>query len=259
MTIMKIFTATVTTIGLLFLQNNTVLAETKEAPLKQYDVEIIIFEDAHARYINTETWSQHDEPASPEDEITHAQAKVNTKKDKPAVEIENINPKILTQEYKRINNSSEYEVLQYSAWRQQGLESSKAFDVELTTLKNSHTTRSENNITGTIKVVLARYLHLFGDLDYHRPVTGEAGDTGNKGQGQMAKDIIPTSQSIPATDESNAPAALVTEAAYPIEFRRRMRSKELHYIDHPLVGILVQINPVELIKEEAPENASAEQ
>jgi hypothetical protein len=32
---------------------------------------------------------------------------------------------------------------------------------------------------------------------------------------------------------------------YPIKFHRRMRSKELHYLDHPLVGILVMAKPVE--------------
>ena len=36
---------------------------------------------------------------------------------------------------------------------------------------------------------------------------------------------------------------------HPINSHRRMRSKELHYIDHPLVGILIQINPVEKTKE----------
>ena len=47
-------------------------------------------------------------------------------------------------------------------------------------------------------------------------------------------------------DESNP--SLIKEKVmvdyYPIKNHRRMRSKVLHYIDHPLVGILVQINPV---------------
>ena len=30
-----------------------------------------------------------------------------------------------------------------------------------------------------------------------------------------------------------------------MQMHRRMRSKELHYIDHPLVGLLIQINPTE--------------
>ena len=246
---MKIFTAIVTiitSIGLLFSISSTALAETEAAPLKQYDVEIIIFEDAHARYLNSETWPQHDDSVSTDDESIQGQSIINTKKNKPAVEIENIKPSILTQEYKRINRSSQYEVLQYSAWRQPGLESSKAFDVELASLKNSHSAKSENSISGTIKVVLARYLHLFGELEYHRPLQSKAGATDNTQQGQES------------ADASYGPASLASENSYPIEFRRRMRSKELHYIDHPLVGILVQINPVEIVKEET-ENATAVQ
>ena len=249
---MRIFTAFVTTIvtatGLLISISNTALAETEEAPLKQYDIEIIIFEDAHARYINSETWPQNDESAlTLEGETTTDQttSKVNTKVAEPDVKIENIKPAILTKEYKRINNSSEYEVLLYSAWRQQGLESSKAFDVELPALKNSHTTKSENEISGTIKVILARYLHLYGDLEYHRPIVEEVTEAYNLQNDQVTQAQQDTQWS--STTSSTNEAA---EATYQIEFRRRMRSKELHYIDHPLVGILVQINPVELPKEE---------
>ncbi|MCK4704001.1 MAG: hypothetical protein KAT90_00855, partial [Gammaproteobacteria bacterium] len=37
---------------------------------------------------------------------------------------------------------------------------------------------------------------------------------------------------------------LISNPSYPLQAHRRMRSKELHYIDHPLIGILIQINPV---------------
>ena len=33
---------------------------------------------------------------------------------------------------------------------------------------------------------------------------------------------------------------------YPVQTHRRMRSKEIHYIDHPLIGILVLATPFEL-------------
>ena len=37
------------------------LAETTDTPeiLKEYDIEIIIFEDAHARYLNSESWHKN--------------------------------------------------------------------------------------------------------------------------------------------------------------------------------------------------------
>jgi hypothetical protein len=36
---------------------------------------------------------------------------------------------------------------------------------------------------------------------------------------------------------------------YPIKSHRRMRSRELHYLDHPMVGILVMAMPVKRNKE----------
>ena len=35
---------------------------------------------------------------------------------------------------------------------------------------------------------------------------------------------------------------------YRMQARRRMRSGELHYIDHPLMGVLIKITPYELPK-----------
>jgi hypothetical protein len=40
------------------------------------------------------------------------------------------------------------------------------------------------------------------------------------------------------------------ERTVNIKQRRRMRSNELHYIDHPLLGLLIKISPVELTKSE---------
>ncbi|MDH3450858.1 MAG: peptidoglycan binding protein CsiV, partial [Gammaproteobacteria bacterium] len=39
---------------------------------------------------------------------------------------------------------------------------------------------------------------------------------------------------------------LLTMQSYPVRYHRRMRSSELHYIDHPLVGILILVTPVEV-------------
>jgi Fe-S cluster assembly scaffold protein SufB len=48
------------TLFLLTLTANHAIAEEIDpvSDLKEYDVEIIIFEDAHARYISIQTWSQ---------------------------------------------------------------------------------------------------------------------------------------------------------------------------------------------------------
>jgi len=88
-----------------------------------------------------------------------------------------------------------------------------------------------------LKVVLARYLHFYGDLDYQRPIVNN----------DVTTDTIDASVD---TSAQNTKADLISQQSYPMQTHRRMRSKELHYIDHPLVGILVQINPTEKAEKE---------
>ena len=47
--------------------------------------------------------------------------------------------------------------------------------------------------------------------------------------------------------------------SYHFNEHRRMRSRELHYIDHPLLGMLIEITPIDLPPVEAGEPASADQ
>ena len=78
-------------------------------------------------------------------------------------------------------------------------------------------------VRGTVKVSLARYLQVDVDLLYRRPRGGEA----------AAPDHVP--------------------ARFRLISRRRMRSEELHYIEHPLFGMLVSITPFRTPPWSAPE------
>ena len=210
-----------TTIFLLFLTLGHAHADdaTPKKELKEYDVEIIIFEDKHARYLKSEIWNQNTEQQSAATKTN----KIN------ASGFKSIKPAILKKQYKRINASSEYNVLFYGAWRQAGLEKSKAFEINIKELKSSHTDRSKNSLTGTFKLVLARYLHIYNQLTYQQKMTVSAAS--EKQTEVLSNDMAPHN------------------GLYPLNSHRRMRSKKLHYIDHPLVGMLIQINPVEKTKE----------
>ena len=70
-----------------------------------------------------------------------------------------------------------------------------------------------SSVHGTVTVSLARYLEVEVDLLYNRPASSEAAAPGS----------APTR------------FRLVSE--------RRMRSGELHYVDHPLFGVLVLLTP----------------
>jgi len=67
---------------------------------------------------------------------------------------------------------------------------------------------SSGNVVGTVTLTLSRYLHLNTDMVFYTAVDG-----------------LPV-------------AARVSDS-------RRMRSRELHYIDHPLLGVIAEITPIE--------------
>lgn len=112
----------------------------------------------------------------------------------------------LNDEVKKIEDSKEYKVLLHTAWRQTGLDKQSAFPVHITT-NNPVSNMAGSYIEGDITLVMSRYLHVSGDLTYYKEERGG---------------YVP----------------------YPVKFDRRMKSRETHYIDHPMVGVLVLTTPI---------------
>jgi len=214
-------------------------AYADEEELPEYDVEVIVFEDAHARYINSEDWAAENEtiePNQPESSPDNTGTYTN------------IPANILTRPYKHLLNSSEFNVLYRAAWRQQGLDESKAFNIKLSELRNLHKSTSKNKVDGTFRVELARYLHFYADLYYRRPIplTQTADEPENKPSTAPASQLPPGKfNTEEPVDDNQASYDIPGYTTYPLHEHERMRSKELHYIDHPLIGILVKIMPVE--------------
>lgn len=234
------------TVLLLIISTSITHAEEGIIPkLLEYDVEILIFEDSNARYINNEDWTQDvilESTVADKNEPHTKSAKPKLRKNETG-SFKNIKPEILNKEYKRINNSKEYNVLFYGSWRQTGLDEKKAFDIDIEELTNTHKTTSENTLNGSFKLILARYLHIYSDMEY------------------MRKPDEITAQKTDSDNELTEPVTEITaleNTGYPINMHRRMRSKELHYIDHPMVGILIQINPVKVSIEKAAEKSAAQ-
>lgn len=139
-----------------------------------------------------------------------------------------------------LQGSGRYEVIEHVAWRQPGLDERAAKPVhihggpeyrslpaaaDLGYESSDPYTEQQGPMTleqldGTIKVVLGQYLHVYTDLVFRKPVATQI--FGDNAQPQRANALY----------------------EFKIQDHRRMRSKELHYIDHPLVGILVLITPV---------------
>jgi hypothetical protein len=148
---------------------------------------------------------------------------------------------ILNHVAEKLRRSSNYRILKHLAWRQPAVEKQDSQPISIKAGRDftgqypEHAYRqiefsdaspndSRNSkvleLDGTINIVITRYIHLYSDLVYRLPRTipTNIGDALNRGQ------------------------ALVD---YSVKSHRRMRSRELHYIDHPLVGILIEATPID--------------
>lgn len=110
---------------------------------------------------------------------------------------------------------------------------------------------SRSALDGTVRLHRARYLHAQVDLLYYRPPLGPAPATTSGAQGDPA--ATTGGAAVPALPDSSdaglAEQLLAEELREPTLFRltqsRRMRSGEIHYLDHPLFGVLIQIRPLD--------------
>ena len=205
---------------LLLLTVISVHAETT-----RYNIEIVIFEDTSGRYINSEQWPiiHHPEAEfSIETKSTKSGIKKKKLSDNKIMELTHHANDALSKHVTRLNGSDRYNVLLHKSWQQTGLDDTDAISIQVDTSEEKNTKENQelkSSLQGSLKLVLGRYLHIHTDLLYKR---------------------------LNNTDRQTAPALnskIFSE--FKIQSQRRMRSKELHYIDHPLVGILVIVNPIE--------------
>lgn len=120
------------------------------------------------------------------------------------------------------------EPLLHLAWRQpvQNRDSAEPVYIQSPSYIQASTGYPQpSRLEGTVKISLSRYLHV--DLD------------------------LLLREQIAAHDPSSQPSlgsyttATSNYRSYRMQDHRRMRSNELHYIDHPLMGVLVEIRPFE--------------
>jgi hypothetical protein len=107
-------------------------------------------------------------------------------------------------------------------------------------------------LEGEVKIVLSRYLHIYTNLLLLKPVTLTPVDpSAQEGIGIAGADNPGIVYSIAWTETATPNLAVKNENAietlhgFNIKAHRKLRSGELHHLDHPLLGVLVQIKPVE--------------
>lgn len=181
----------------------------------------------------------------------------------------------LNSDANRLNRRSAYRVLFHQAWRQELLstDDSKAIPIYGGELFDQN-----HQLEGWVKFSLNRFLHFEAQLwrvDY-TPNYGQDGQYWpevpafpkpeiettdnlaeptqdlNLGFGKYLQEESPLFSADSFNIESDIPLSdfdaikkspFLVEQVITLSQKRRMRSKELHYIDHPKLGIIVQITP----------------
>lgn len=96
-------------------------------------------------------------------------------------------------------------------------------------------------LDGTLRLVVSRYLHLHADLYYTTAVDWrQQAAAGTAGNGE--RDGRPRDASVPPALVAEDPEGREV-LSYPFVQQRRMRSGVLHYLDHPVIGLLVLVTP----------------
>lgn len=228
--------------------------------LRYYDVEVIVIENMSEEEKNSENWP----------------LQVNFVKDEKIVELgqpvlsewlpegvdldasyKELNSNLfqLTSEVEKLSESKSHRVIFHTAWRQPGLDKELSLPIHFireipatlvvedvksleqnpqqTTPANKKTTPSI--LEGILRVTLARYLHLEAELTFQ----------------DKLPEVIKTDNPFSVLDNENQRETIKKQGVIHMkQERRRIRSNETHYLDHPVLGIVVRITPYEKPEEE---------
>lgn len=224
--------------------------------IREYDISLVIFEDKTSRYLHSEKWPtliSTDESNQEQENIIESQPTVifgefedialmepteseqepEYPENNDVINISDNETSSLAKQVETLKKSKRYKILVNKSWRQTGLDQNDTINIVIDStkkqIKPSYQELAQTDIlslqleevdksiiTGNIKITLGRYLHFYSDLIYQKPTTG----------------LSPLHNLKSETKD------------YLIKTHRRMRSKEIHYIDHPLVGMLILATPV---------------
>lgn len=241
-------------IFIFFFLSNTTAAVFQEE-VKYYDIEILLFENLKKNPNNTEIWPTSIEFKVPENSLFIGSpypgaipAQYNPRFTFKAIKASTYQ---LQEEAKSLTEHDDYRIIYHRSWRQPGMTRDTAVSVQIEseiprmpytstptagqqTLVDPDLVEYDkiinqrlpkmNDLKGLIKINLSRYLHIQTDIQYTQHIA------------------------VKNNEEIDASFAEIKPQVYQLKQTRKMRSKELHYLDNPKLGLLVYITPVKTVK-----------
>lgn len=147
----------------------------------------------------------------------------------------------------RLNLSRSYDIIYRKSWRQPTESRTGALPI---LIQGGKRFGDYFELEGTIALHVSRYLHLSSDLRLHKYVEQIA--PSNKWWNEEENQSAPTNNTYTPVTETAVPNYVSIRTVRLLE-SRRMRSGELHYLDHPIIGIMVKVVPYERPLEPEPE------
>ena len=194
-----------------------------------------------------------------------------------------------TQTLRRLRNSKAYKILTTKTWRQPGLTQNASIPV---LIQAGEEFDGNYELEGTVNISLSRYLHVQSNLwlsEYVKQIelsntwweestlenaptfkglltdTTYALETEESGKQNLnnstaidSDDTNSTTQLLSSLNINETTAHYEAIRTVVIDESRRMRSNELHYLDHPLFGMVIKVTPYEAPIQEIEEEASTE-
>jgi hypothetical protein len=246
--------------GLLCITATVMAEEVEPEQPPWFQVELIFFEPVESPPTG-EVWRETATEAIAERQVTELAPPLqpNVIQDNPGITpraFQLLNPSDFSMGdlAQQLLNNKRYRILSHIAWRQPTLElaSSQAVHVhnELMQeealvpvpasneplllnnlpdpLEQPEVANRQKRFDGTVTVSLSRYLHLKADITYYNPEV------------YLAEQIAQQNVDAPTIEH------------FKLFESRRMRSKEIHYLDHPYFGIIALITRYERPQEGPP-------
>lgn len=190
----------------------------------EYQFDVIIFENLHSKQRYMSDLSAHEfiRASQQQDNVATALEK-NYQFDNAVLNYQDMTQGELDSIYDKLSKNKRYNILSRKIWRQSALSDGATvqMDIDKNTITGSMQAvplldnKADSYLGGTINFTFSRYIHLNTNLILNHSISDKADTT-------LYPDPDYASRSV-------------------IRLQRKMRSNEVQYIDHPLLGILVNI------------------